>query len=305
MHRYLMHGLLLESALALPGVQPAPDNDTTPQVRIINGTVSTSLGAGTERGVFYEVATTAAQEAGDFLLTMPGIARYRVQRGELITIDAAAAADPDALALFLLGTPITVLLMQRRLLPLHAAAIATAQGAVLILGHASAGKSLLTAGLLARGYRLLADDVCAISGNPPQAMPQAPHLKLWQRGLKLAALSEASTQRVRPGLEKYYVHLPTHYCPDPQPLLAIYGIVPPHYEAIRVTQLRGLEKVMLLKRHTARQRILEQANLETWQMLEITRMAQQIPIARIQRPRRMISVDAMLDALIADWQSLS
>lgn len=60
------------------------------------------------------------------------------------------------------GTVVAHLLAWRGLIPMHACAVAIDGRAVLIAGAAGAGKSSLTAGLIAAGARLLSDDLSAI-----------------------------------------------------------------------------------------------------------------------------------------------
>jgi hypothetical protein len=66
-------------------------------------------------------------------------------------------------------------------LPLHASAIETPHGAVSIAGEIGCGKSTLAAVFHRRGYRVLADDVCAVSLNgvgQPIVIPAYPQLNL-------------------------------------------------------------------------------------------------------------------------------
>lgn len=60
------------------------------------------------------------------------------------------------------GTVVAHLLAWRGLIPMHACAVAIDGRAVLIAGTAGAGKSSLTAGLIAAGARLLSDDLSVI-----------------------------------------------------------------------------------------------------------------------------------------------
>ena len=53
--------------------------------------------------------------------------------------------------------------MQRKVLPLHGSAIAINGKAYAIIGDSGAGKSTLALAFLNRGYRLLTDDVIAVS----------------------------------------------------------------------------------------------------------------------------------------------
>ncbi len=64
------------------------------------------------------------------------------------------------------GTVVAHLLAWRRIIPLHACAVEIDGRAVLIAGDAGAGKSSLTAGLIAQGAALVSDDLSAIVFDP-------------------------------------------------------------------------------------------------------------------------------------------
>ncbi len=64
------------------------------------------------------------------------------------------------------GTVVAQLLAWRGLVPMHGCAVAIDGRAVLILGDAGAGKSSLTAGLVAQGAVLVSDDLSALALDP-------------------------------------------------------------------------------------------------------------------------------------------
>ncbi len=64
------------------------------------------------------------------------------------------------------GTAVAQLLAWRGLIPMHGCAVAVDGRALLILGAAGAGKSSLTAGMIAAGAQLVSDDLSAIAFDP-------------------------------------------------------------------------------------------------------------------------------------------
>lgn len=64
------------------------------------------------------------------------------------------------------GTVVAQLLAWRGLIPMHGCAVAIDGRALLILGTAGAGKSSLTAGMIAAGALLVSDDLSAVAFNP-------------------------------------------------------------------------------------------------------------------------------------------
>ncbi|MBV9064041.1 MAG: hypothetical protein JOY77_14110, partial [Alphaproteobacteria bacterium] len=96
------------------------------------------------------------------VLSIPRVAYYRVQAGREITVAPDRDVPERNLRLFLLGSAFGVLLHQRGMLPLHANAVEIGGRAVAFMGASGSGKSTLAAWFHDRGYKVLADDVCAI-----------------------------------------------------------------------------------------------------------------------------------------------
>ena len=101
--------------------------------------------------------------ANQFLLKMDGGGRYLVQNGNEIIVEPAADSLASDVRVFLLGSCIGALLHQRGLLVIHAGAVYTEKGAVLFTGHSGCGKSTLLGELMRRGYKMMVDDVCAVT----------------------------------------------------------------------------------------------------------------------------------------------
>lgn len=160
-----------------------------------------------------------AGRVDEFLLDMENIARYRVSAGTEITVEAYPEADGDSIRLFLLGSVFGALLHQRGLLPLHASAIETPQGAVLLAGGSGKGKSALAAAFYARGYRVLADEICVAN---PDCIPSFRRLMLWPDILDQTGLWNPAVRPARPNLKKFHVPLERGFASEPSPVYTIY-----------------------------------------------------------------------------------
>lgn len=75
---------------------------------------------------------------------------------------ATPGASPDSIEAARQGPARRFLLQQRGLIVLHAAAVRLGCRAIALLGSSGSGKSTLAAALLARGHRLMAEDILAI-----------------------------------------------------------------------------------------------------------------------------------------------
>ena len=124
--------------------------------------------------------------------------RLRVTASE-ITVDTA----DDAFARqCVLGPGLGVLLHRRGLLVLHGSAVDIGGRAVVLVGHKGAGKSTTAAALVARGHRLLTDDLVALDAGGV-VLPGPTQMKLW--GASAAALG-VETEPFMDGIDKGVWH---------------------------------------------------------------------------------------------------
>lgn len=129
-----------------------------------DGVVAGNLENAASQGVLWQA------KKGEFLLNVPGVARYLVAEGRTVTIDRVPDVSEAEVDRFFRLTPWAALLFQRGVLAFHAAAVTRGQGAIMIAGDSGAGKSTLLAELLRRGWMMLADEVSVVdvsaSGQP-------------------------------------------------------------------------------------------------------------------------------------------
>lgn len=162
-YRYRAYGLSIESTLEIP--EFAPGDGGAPNVRIRTG----------------EAAGTADPRC---VLSAPKVGRFLILGGREVVVEREGAEG--SIREYLVGSVFAALLRQRGVLCLHGSAIATARGAVIFGGASGSGKSTLAAEFWRRGYRVLADDVCAIcrGRRGMEVQPGYPGLKLRGNGGK-------------------------------------------------------------------------------------------------------------------------
>lgn len=213
---YTVFGLTVRSDIPLPELFPAPEAGT-PDVTIRTGQITDPESP---------PGLQASEDA--LLLTVPGVARYRIKGGREIVIEPDPCVPGRNVRLFLLGSAFGVLLHQRGLLPLHANAIDIDGKAVAFMGESGAGKSTVAAWFHDRGHSVVSDDVCVIGfdeSQQPYAAPGLPRLRLWAEALALMGREPAGLFRSYIGEEDEKYDVPI----DPElaarthvPLAAIY-----------------------------------------------------------------------------------
>lgn len=294
---YAAFGLTVASDLECPELMPGSG---PPDVTIRRGSVPTDLPNPTASGVRYQAAP------GRLLLTVDGVARYLIQDGTTITIDAAPEATDHDLRVFLLASALGALLHQRRLLTLHASAVKVGDGCVAFLGRSGIGKSTLAMAFRHRGYPVLTDDLSVITfddHNQAWVQPGIPQSKLWLDSLARFGVDPDGLQPIRPALEKRAVPLDERFHTEPLPLRRIYVLHSSNRDEIKLRPLTGPNRFLPLKTHTYRFQYLDGLGLQTPHFQKVAALAQQIPVTRVVRPMHPFRLKELVDQLEADLQA--
>ncbi|HVU32719.1 MAG TPA: hypothetical protein VHE61_04745 [Opitutaceae bacterium] len=261
-------------------------------VRIAFGDVPEEIGAG-------ELLWNGAfQGRGDrCLLRLQGAGRILVEHGAQITIAPTAGYSALTLAHVLSGTAYAALLYQRRVLCLHACAVARDGKAYVVMGPSGAGKSTTASALLAQGCEFLSDDVTAISvasDGRHLAAPSYPSLRLLTDSHDRLANRIAAHAAFDPADEKFRLHYRGAVAAERVPVARIcflekdVTIVRPH-----TIPLLGQEKLAALQRSLFRRQMGKIVVGPTRLAELILELAQAVEVVRLTRPERGFTVDEL------------
>lgn len=202
-HDYDLFGWRVRSAFPVPELMAWRGDGRAPEVVFQTGTVPATLEGAEPFSPAVQIGA-----GGLVRLSIPAVASYLVEGGERVTVDPVMPIAAPDVRVFLLGTVLSILCFRRGLLPLHASAVAVDGRALLLSGDSGMGKSTLAAALAGRGYRLVADDVCAAevgADGTPLIRPAFPRLKLWSDAAKTLAVDTEALERTRGQLDKFHV----------------------------------------------------------------------------------------------------
>lgn len=291
MYSYYAFALTISSELAFPELL-ACSHSTSPDVTIKWGEVSPQ-GLGISTGLFYQ-ATEAA-----LWLHVPNVARFLISNGNQITIDPVKGVDEDSIRVFILGSCMGALLMQRDLFLLHGNAIKIGNQCISFVGHSGAGKSTLSAAFFKRGYSILADDVCAV-GLDGQVRPSFPQIKLWFDAAKQLNIDTQALRRIRPLLEKFAVPLADQFHREALPLKMVYVLHAHNKNEFNMTAMTGMQKLQPLRVNTYRKNYLKGLAKDRGHFKQCAQIASQIGVARINRPNDGFKLDELVDLIKHD-----
>ncbi|MCW3838433.1 hypothetical protein ACFQ1E_20135 [Sphingomonas canadensis] len=216
---YRLFGLVLRSWIALPELIEVPDQAA--DVTIRRGHVSPApIGP----------RTGGLRMDGDAAVLEGTGVRYRVERGDTITVDADPEMPLRDVRLYLLGSAMGALLHQRGILPVHANAIVMGERAIAFAGRSGAGKSTLAAALHDAGHALLSDDVCAVTAAPDGgflAQPGIARIRLWRDAVERSGRTTDALEIAYEGADKFVVPLERERATRAYPLAAVFFLSEP------------------------------------------------------------------------------
>jgi hypothetical protein len=294
---YLVFGLTVLSDVECPELELG---DSAPDLYFSLGPVPQSLPGSKKESLVGEV------QPGLFRLGVHGVGSYLIREGRQVIIQPAEGAAPDAVRLFLLGPVLGILLHQRGLLPLHASAIASADGGVVFVGATGSGKSTIAAALLFRGYRVLADEICVVDpggAGSPRIIPAPPYLSIWADALRNLGFGPDSLQPVRSDLRKFLLPAPREPDLSSVPIRVCYILdTSAQEDKITLEPLSGLRKIEELSVHTYRRSLIDALDLGVQNFEQICKIAASCRVVRIRRPPGEFTGHRIADAVEEDLQ---
>ena len=239
---------------------------------------------------------------GDLRLTVDDIGRFRITGGDRIAWHRAhpGVSDQD-IRTFLLGSAVGALLIQRGILVLHGNALEKDGKAIVCMGHSGAGKSTLAYALMQQGWRLLGDDLVAVSPDG-LVLPGIPRIKLWHDAAKAFGLDPAVLPPIRQGMNKYLLMgEAVQRATEAVPLQALYLIHQRRHDTIdgeeaRITRITSQKAAALRLRNQAfRPRFVRGLGQEGLNFMALARLQSRVPLASVPLPAGIAAMQDWLE----------
>ncbi|MBR8645069.1 ATP-binding cassette domain-containing protein [[Brevibacterium] frigoritolerans] len=230
-----------------------------------------------------------------------GTAIFLIQGGSRIVVSPFNGAHDDEIRLYILGTCMGVILMQRKILPIHGSAVAIDGKAYAIVGDSGAGKSTLASALLKRGYHLISDDVIPVTltnENVPVVTPSYPQQKLWLESLNHFEMDSTNYQSLTVRENKFAVPVRTQFVTEPLPLAGVFELVKGDNDEIEVRPIEHLQRFYKLYYHTYRNSFIQQSGLMDWHFNTSAKMIKKIDFYQLSRPTNRFTALDLSDLIL-------
>jgi len=223
----------------------------------------------------------------EYLIHLP-ICSYYVKEGASITIELRENADLPSVRLFLLTNAMAAVLHQRNKVALHAGAIQTEKGLVVICGESGAGKSTTISALQQKGYKIFVDDVLVLEKENESVLGVAayPTLKLWDDTIeKLAIGVMPEEQKLRESVNKYRVSFQEDFTTKPIPVYKLFYLRKEEMNAsIEVIKKDGLEAFKILYSQLYRTSMINNNQIQAILFERLNQLINQTGLFEVVRP---------------------
>ncbi|MBU7007233.1 hypothetical protein [Phosphitispora fastidiosa] len=235
------------------------------------------------------------------MFRLPQAVVFCIREGKKITVSPLRDFDAAMVRVFILGTCMGALLLQRRVLPLHGSAVAIAGRAYGFIGDSGAGKSTLASAMISRGYRLLTDDVLAVTFSHegiPLVIPSYPQQKLCRESLNELGMEAGLYRHIYDRENKYGIPVPEEFYAGPLPLAGLFELVTTKEEGIEIRPLARLERLYSLYYQTYRKFLIPRLNLMEWHFKTSTSIASRIDFFQLRRPDTGFSAPHLVSLIL-------
>ncbi|MFX3632364.1 MAG: aldolase [Candidatus Pristimantibacillus sp.] len=236
------------------------------------------------------------------LIVLPDTASYRIVNGQRIQVMPVAGVDARDYRIYLLGVCAAILLFQRRTVPLHGSSVIIDGKAYAIVGDCGAGKSTLAAAFLREGYKLLSDDIVAVTidekTGTPIAHPGFPQQKLWQQSLNYFSMESDQYKQVMVDMDKYSIPVMEQFHKESLPLAGIFELDKADIVSVSIKPLTHLERIQLFQYHTYSVELLSNMGLEQWHFSFAANTAFVVPFYQLRRPAIGFSAPSLVNEIL-------
>ena len=300
MHRYRAFGLNVESEIPLGELVPYDFEAADVSIRL--GEVPPIPNAGPA------FRTQITEDA--YQMDKEHLARFLAERGERITVQICPGSSLEEAKVYLLGSCMGAILLQRKILPLHGSCVCDESAGILLTGRSGAGKSTIAAGFLAKGFGILTDDVAAVrldDAEMPVVVPSYPRQKLWEDAAQrvVGAHEKTFLFRAEGNRSKFSIARDGCFCRESARIAAVYAIIPGNVPDVVLEEVKGAAKVDVLLNNIYRKRMAHQMGLAGWCHLSCMRFAQNLKVFRLVRPEGAYPEERIVERILETRRSAS
>lgn len=289
MYFYKLYGMKIESDLNFPQLVKCEDN-TACDVKISVAPLSE------------EIQQKLSQKKYEFGREYSWLSnltcQIQVYNGNKITYALTGGGKPSYLQTYLLGYGISMLALQRNMLPIHCSVVADEAGAVLIAGESGAGKSTATTAFLKSGYTLMADDMALVDGQ--MVYPAFPYQKLCRDVVEREGYDFNKLIYIDEDKDKFLAPYQGEFSLEAKPIKGFILLYLTQEGQVTVRELSGFDRFHVYASNLFLRKLLKEQKYEPHIGQKCLEMASKVPLLCIGRPKDVDTAEEVVSKAM-DW----
>lgn len=209
--------------------------------------------------------------------------QIQVYDGKRVTYALTGKGNPEWLQTYILGYGMSMLALQRNMLPIHCSVVADEKGAVLIAGESGAGKSTTTTVFLKEGYTLMADDMAWSDGE--KVYPAFPYQKLCRDVVEREGYDMDELIYIDEQKDKFLAHYRGEFSTEARRMKGFILLHLTQGEQVMVRELTGFDRLHVYVGNLFLRRLMTKEQKYEPHIGQIgLKMASKVPLLCIGRP---------------------
>lgn len=292
---YKVYGLNVESDILVPELTILDnDIDKNIDVKIYYKTMPDDIKQNVNEGkkAFYN---------GQYVwFHIDNVGTYLIQNGDTVTIDLCENPDLNILKVYILGSVLGIILLQRNTVAIHGGSIVINNKGCIFTGDKGAGKSTLTTALRQRGYDFVSDDVGAIElSDIPMINPGFGYQKLCEDAMTKLGYDSSKYTPFRSDMNiKYIVPALDNFVSEKVPFKALFEIEQGDTQKVEVVEVTGNEKLQKIIKNVFRIEVLMYSGGVPGEYFKkCLEIAKHVKFYKITRPKNQFTVNEQIDII--------
>lgn len=242
----------------------------------------------------------AAYNSDEVWFHIDNVGTYLIRNGDTVTIDLCENPDLNILKVYILGSVLGIILLQRNTVAIHGGSIVINNKGCIFTGDKGAGKSTLTTALRQRGYDFVSDDVGAIElSDIPMINPGFGYQKLCEDAMTKLGYDYSKYTPFRSDMNiKYIVPALDNFVKEKVPFKALFEIEQGDTQKVEVVEVTGNEKLQKIIKNVFRIEVLiYSGGVPADYFKKCLQIAKHIKFYKITRPKNQFTINEQIEII--------
>lgn len=292
---YNVYGLNVESEIMIPELTILdPIDKDNIDVKIIFDFMNEDINQKIDR------KEIAGYNSDEVWFHIDNVGTYLIQNGDTVTIELCENPDLNILKVYILGSVLGIILLQRNTVAIHGGSIVINNKGCIFTGDKGAGKSTLTTALRQRGYDFVSDDVGAIElSDIPMINPGFGYQKLCEDAMIKLGYDSSKFTPFRSDMNiKYIVPALDNFVKEKVPFKALFEIEQGDTQKVEVVEVTGNEKLQKIIKNVFRIEVLMYSGgVPADYFKKCIEIAKHIKFYKITRPKNQFTINEQIEII--------